>query len=191
MKNRYPSLLLALVAVLALAGTGGAFAQSDMGNSPTSGATFMVGVVQSITSDSVTLELASGEQQTILLGDHTVGKQFLVNGSRARIDYRTNDNGQAVAEVIQSAGEETTIVAETPVVETPVARVEVERTAPAPTYRTEPAAPAEVEVAVREPSVAPTETRSYSLPATASWMPGLALLGLLATAGAVAIRIGR
>jgi hypothetical protein len=188
-KNRYPSLLLALVAVLALAGTGGAFAQADMGNSPTSGATFMVGVVQSITSDSVTLELASGEQQTILLGDHTVGKQFLVNGSRARIDYRTNDHGQAVAEVIQSSGDAITTVAEAPVVDTPVARVEVERTAPAPTSRYEPAPSAEV--SVREPRIAPTETRSYSLPATASWMPGLALLGLLATAGAVAIRIGR
>jgi len=183
-KNRSSSLLLALVAVLALAGTSGAFAQSDMGNSSTSGATFMVGVVQSITGDSVTLVLASGEQQTILLGHHTVGKQFLVNGSRARIDYRTNDNGQAVAEVIQSAGEQTTTVAVAPEV-----RVEVEQTAPASTYRAEPAAP--VQTSVLEPSVAPTETRTYSLPATASWMPSLALLGLLSLAGAVAIRIGR
>lgn len=180
---------LFVVAALVVAGTGVAFAQSSMGNAPTTGSTFAVGTVESIASDSVTIILESGDQLTILLGDHTVGKQYLLNGSRVRIDYRNNDNGVAVAEEIEVGGGEPAQVAAAPVV-----TYETERNTPTPqTYRAEPTTPITTTPRYTEPErvIAQAEPRTYNLPATASWMPGLALLGLLSLAGAVALRISR
>jgi hypothetical protein len=188
-RKSFPTLLLAFVAVVLLAGTGGAFAQSNMGNTATSGSTFAVGTVESIASDSVTIKLESGDQLTIMLGDHTVGKQYLLNGSRVRIDYRSNENGQAVAEEIEVGGGEPAVVAAAPVV-----RYETEKNVPLQeTYRAEPAPPVATPRSYTEPDrvVAQTTTRPYDLPATASWMPSLALLGLLSLAGAVTLRIVR
>lgn len=188
MRKNLPTRFL-VVAALLLAGAGVTFAQSNMGNTSTTGSTFAVGTVESIASDSVTIILESGDQLTILLGDHTVGKQYLLNGSRVRIDYRSNDNGVAVAEEIEVGGGEPAKVAAAPVV-----RYETEQNAPVQkTYRAEPTKPVTTTPRYTEPEtvVAQAEPRTYDLPATASWMPGLALLGLLSLAGAVALRIAR
>lgn len=192
MNKNTSGFLLALVVALVLSSTGGAFAQSDMGNTATAGATYMVGVVQSIAPDSVTLVQASGEQMTLMLADHTIGKKFLVSGNRARIDYSVNASGQAVADVIQSAGHADTVVAVPAVTETSEEQVPVEKVEPTPVRvepapRTEPLPPAAPAAAVTTTPV----TRPYSLPATASGMPGLALLGLLSLAGAVTLRMVR
>jgi len=167
--------------VLALASASVAVAQSDMGNLNPAGPTYAVGVVESLGSGHVTIVLASGERQTILLGDHTVGKSLLANGFRARIDYRVDERGQAVAEVIQSGGEEPAkVAAAEPAVRTWVEPSEVAAVQPAP-----------VEAAAPETPVATLETSSETLPATASSLPGLALLGLLSFVGAVALRFTR
>jgi hypothetical protein len=188
MKKSFAGSLIAFAVALVLSSGGVAFAQLDMGNNPTAGSTYAVGTVKSMVSDSVTLVLESGDQMTILLGNHTVGKSFLAIGHRARITYRVNESGQAVAEVIQSGGSGEPAEAEvatTPLVshQTDTARPRVETAPVEPSPR-----PADVEP---EPAVARAETRPYSLPATASGMPGLALLGLLSLAGAITLRFGR
>ena len=188
MKKTAPSFLMALVTVLALATCGVAVAQSDMGNAATSGATFTVGIVDSFGDNSVTLKKDTGELVTIMLDNGTVGKANLVNGTRVRIDYRT-DSGQVTAQEIEIHGQ--TKVAEAPVVEAPKVEVEasvaVETPAPAPaeTYT----APAPAAPAVTEP--APMEETPEALPATASRMPTFALLGLLALGAGLAVRITR
>lgn len=189
MRKKFPFSRFAVVAVLALAGASVAIAQSDMGNLTPTGATYAVGVVESLGSEYVTIVLASGERQTILLGDHTVGKSLLANGFRARIDYRVDERGQAVAEVIQSGGEEpATVAAAEPAVRTWVEPSEAAAVEPSEAAAVEPAP---VEAAAPETPMAMPEASSETLPATASTLPGLALLGLLSFVGAVALRFAR
>lgn len=194
MKN-FSGFLPVLVVALVLSSTGGAFAQSDMGNSSTAGATYVVGVVESIAPDSVTLVLASDETVTVLLRDHTVGKAFLTTGNRARIDYSVNEHGQSVADVIQSADNGDPAIADSEVTETSEASVPVEKVEPTPARSVEPApreeprpAAAPRDTVTETPGTDTPVTRPYSLPATASGMPGLALFGLLSLAGAVTLR---
>jgi len=119
------------------------------------------------------------------LGGHTVGKQYLSNGSRVRIDYRSNEQGTPVAEEIEIGSGATVKVVTSPlVVEAPV--VAAQTTKPVEAYRAQPVA--------STPHVAESatiDTTPDTLPATASHMPGIALLGLLALAGGVALRIAR
>lgn len=186
MKRNFPGLLCTLVALLALSASGVAVAQSDMGNTSTAGSTFALGTVQSFGSDSVTILMDSGDPMTILLGGHTVGKQNLSNGSRVRIDYRNNTQGRPVAEEIEIGGGTPVTIAATPTIEAP--RVEVAARVPADTARTEPIA-ATPSTYVAEPAA--IETDRDTLPATASRLPAVALLGLLALAGGVAFRMAR
>lgn len=186
MKKNFAGSLCTLVALLAFSASGAAVAQSDMGNSTTAGATFALGTVESFGTDSVTIHLDSGDPMTILLGVHTVGKQHLSNGNRVRIDFRNNEQGKPVAEEIEIGVGATVKVATAPlVVEAPV--VVVQTTKPVETHRAEPVAATTTYVA--EPAT--IDTTPDTLPATASHMPGIALLGLLALAGGVALRIAR
>jgi hypothetical protein len=195
-KKTAPSFLIAL-ALIVLATAGAAVAQNDMGNVATTGATFTVGVVDSFGANSVTLKKDSGDVVTILLEDATVGKDHLVNGNRVRIDYVLDDQNQAVAQEIEINGDrvaETTAI-EAPAVEAPVVETEtevaVETPAPAPaeTY-TAPAPAAPAPAIEAEPAPMPEPTPE-ALPATASRLGAFALLGLLALASGVAIRLAR
>jgi hypothetical protein len=196
-KKTAPSFLIAL-ALLVLATAGAAVAQNDMGNVATTGATFTVGVVDSFGTDSVTIKKDSGDMVTILLEDATVGRNHLVNGNRVRIDYRTNEENQAIAQEIQINGEQVAVAA--PVAEAPQVEVEsqvaVETPAPAPaeTYTAPAPEPeptvTETETMITEPAPA-AEPAPEALPATASKLGAYALLGLLALASGVAIRVFR
>lgn len=177
---------LALVAILLLIGSV-AVAQQDMGHASVQGAGYLTGVVETTTSDSMTIRKDSGDVVTLLLDDGTVGRADRPVGSRVRVDFRVDSQNRAIANVIQGASP---LVAEAAATmplgsATPAAPVE---TPAAPAIET-PAAPA-VESATVEPAAtaAPAAT---SLPATASVLPGLALLGLLAVSGAVTLRAVR
>lgn len=188
MNKNFSNLLMTCAVTLCLAASGVASAQSSMGNAASTGATFSVGVVESIATDSVTIVQDSGERVTVLLGSHTVGKQYLNNGRRVRIDFRNNENGRPVAEEIEIGGQ-----ADVKVAAVPMARVPDVVVAPTVRYeapRTEPvaAAPYVAERTIVEPT---PERRPYDLPATAGQTPTIALLGLLALAGAVALRVAR
>ena len=163
------SFFVALVALVLAAGA--AVAQQDMGNA--SGGTFTVGVVESFGSNSVTIRKDNGASATFLLEEATVGKQYLANGARARIDYVTNAQNQGIAQEIEIHGP--SVVAEA----APAAAAESYQVASA-----EPVAPA-------PSAAAPAQTTAEALPATASRLPLFALLGLLALGGGVALRLAR
>jgi hypothetical protein len=173
---------LALLGILLLFG-GVAVAQQDMGNLSVTGATYATGVVEMTTSDSITIRKDSGEVVTVLLDAKTVGAQERAVGSRVRIDFHLDNQSRAVADEIQGVSPEA--AATKPASETKVApAVTPEASAPV----AETAAPAETTAAPVTATQAPAETK---LPATASPLPGLALLGLLAISGAVTLRAVR
>lgn len=168
-------------ALLSLVLLGPATAQQDMGNTVAVGATYTTGVVTARTPDSVTVMKDNGEAVTLLVEVATVGASTLQVDQRVRIDYHVNEYGQAVADVIQ-AGESqpsTTVAAIEPTV------------APLP----EPApVAAETNVAEFEPAPAierELEAQTETLPATASRLPLLLLLGTTALLGAAALRLAR
>jgi hypothetical protein len=163
-----------MFATLVLLALGVAVAQLDMGNKPAPGATFTSGTVTSRTHDSFTIERESGEFVTLLLTDATVGANRLQVGERARIDYHVNERGQAVADTIQAylwAGDEAAVDTGQPV-----------------TSERRPAAAEAVRPSSAATAVLPAVSE---LPATASRLPTLALLGLLALAAATVLRVAR
>lgn len=188
-KVRNSSALFGMFAALSLLIAGIAVAQQDLGNAAAPGATYTTGVVRSVDSYSVTIEKDSGETETLLLDLATVGSNRLASGSRVRIDYHMNTYAQAVADVIQAA---------------PSAQVKVESTpiapAPAPVAETAtavepaPAEIAEVESAPVTETAAPVVTESSPdemLPATASRLPLLLLVGLVTVSTATIVRFAR
>jgi hypothetical protein len=108
-----------------------------------------------------------------------------------RIDFHVNNEDRAVADEIQGAAPVAApVVAEstvtTPIESAPKAETVAVPEASAPIAET--AAPAETPAAPVTATQEPAETK---LPATASTLPGLALLGLLAISGAVTLRAVR
>lgn len=198
---------LAVFVALALLACGVAAAQQDMGNSPTPGATFVTGTMDSSTSDSLVLRLDSGDRFTLLLTDQTVGVMARPTGARLKVNYHVNDRGQAIADEIQGI----------------VSNETSAPTAPGPSsvkVHSEPAAPAPAPVAKQPaieerpaPTPPPIETTTppaptipekneadlsassprapENLPKTASSEPLLLLLGLAACASGVALRLFR
>ncbi|MCM2269753.1 MAG: hypothetical protein NDJ75_06605 [Thermoanaerobaculia bacterium] len=173
-------------ALLSLVLLGPATAQQDMGNTVAVGATYTTGVVTARTPDSVTVMKDNGEAVTLLVEVATVGASTLQVDQRVRIDYHVNEYGQAVADVIQ-AGESqpsTTVAAIEPTV------------APLPEPTPVAAAPVAAETNVAEFEPAPAierelEAQTETLPATASRLPLLLLLGTTALLGAAALRLAR
>ena len=181
---------LALLGILLLFG-GVAVAQQDMGHLSVPGANYATGVIEMTTNDSITIRKDSGEVVTLLLDSATVGAQDRAVGSRVRIDFHVNNEDRAVADEIQGAAPATApVVAEstvtTPIESAPKAETVAVPEASAPIAET--AAPAETPAAPVTATQEPAETK---LPATASTLPGLALLGLLAISGAVTLRAVR
>lgn len=200
--KKTPTFLMALATALLLSASGVAVAQSDMGNAPTTGATFSTGIVESFGTNSVTIKRDSGESVTYVLDNATIGKANLANGSRVRIDYVTNDQGQTVAKEIQINADAANIAA------TPATEVDVDTTADVKVETTTPAAPAPSATYTAPAPAAPMpdttadvdvdttmdttiDTDRDTLPATASRLPAFALLGLVALAAGLAVRFVR
>lgn len=155
-----------------------------MGNVSTPGATYGTGVVVSSGSDALVLRRDDGTSFTALITKATVGAKEFAAGTRVRVDFHTNEQGQAVADVIQGLGGDAE--------RAPAKVVVTESAAPAPP------APAAAQVPATPPTAYPpsTATTTYAadndqLPATAGNSTAVALFGLLALAGAVALRASR
>jgi hypothetical protein len=174
-----------LFAVLVALAGGTALAQQDMGNSPIKGAGYTTGVVQFIDSHSMTLKEDSNRIITLLIAPATVGANTQLVGGRVRVTLHHDNNGQAIADVIQ--GVQVEAEAKT-VVATPAPAVQaMPTTAPAPTVTTEKAyvpAPA----AIEQPTTASTPMIEPKLPHTASPLAAIGLLGLLSLGGALVLR---
>lgn len=177
---------IVLIAALFLAVSGVAVAQQDMGNVPSSGATFTTGVVEANAVDSITIREDDGRVITFLIDDKTVGALGHSAGTRVRVNFHRNDLDQGVADEIQGAGSgaQMEATAEAKVIADPVlpsgppieeTKVAVAEPAPAPAVETAPEEPAYTE----------------PLPATASHLFELGLLGLLALSAATVVRFAR
>lgn len=176
--------LLALLAVLT-AGAGIAQTTGDMGNTSTPGATYGTGIVVTSSADSLVLRRDDGSTFTVLINDATVGAKNFAAGARVRVDFHTNEQGQAVADVIQGlAGEPAPAKPNVVVTESPA-------TPPAPAAALTPAPPAPTTTYAPAPAPTSYDTDNDQLPATAGDSPAVALVGLLALAGAVALRASR
>lgn len=173
--------LLALLTVLT-AGAGIAQTTGDMGNTSTPGATYSTGVVVTNNPDSLVLRRDDGSAFTVLINDATVGAKKFAAGARVRVDFHTNEQGQAVADVIQGfAGDPA-----------PVKPNVVMTQSPTPTTTLTPAPPpAPSTTYAPAPAQTSYDNDNDQLPATAGDSPAVALLGLLALAGAVALRASR
>ncbi len=176
---------------VALAG-GMAFAQQDMGNKPTAGATYTTGVLESIDSSSLTLRDDANQLATFQIVTATVGAKNHELGTRVRVNFHRNDQDALIADTIQGASgdAETAEVATAP-----------EQTPATYTDSTPTAAPtAQAAVTTPEPETVPdsntdsdtdsTPSMETSLPHTASPLAAIGLLGLLSLGGALAIRFG-
>jgi hypothetical protein len=142
------------------------------------GATFTEGTVQSFTTDSVIVRDDTGRLVTVSLRDDTLGRASLVNGSRVRVDFRADvPAGQVVArEIVISPS--TSTMAAAPATTPPATTY----TAPSPTT-----APSDTTADMDMDMDTDTDT----LPQTASRLHVFALLGLLALASGVAMRVFR
>lgn len=193
MRTPAPTTLISAAALLALLLIGRATAQQDMGNAAANGATFTTGVLKAHTADSLTLAKDDGETVTILVDVATVGVSALENEQRLRVDYHVNEYGQAVADVVQAgepAAATIAAAAPAPAVVAPPPAIAETRAAdlePTPEIEREVEARAAVEPAPAELTVGEPET----LPATASNLPLLLLLGTVALGAAVSLRLAR
>ena len=173
---------IALFTALVLLAGGIAFAQQDMGNVSTPGASYTTGIVEAADRSAFTLKEDSGRLITILLSQATVNADHATPGSRVRVNFHKDDQNRPVADEIQGIKLE---VAQAPAPELKVTYSDIPATpAPAPRYVPPPAAPPAAPPATEPVTAAP-------LPRTASPLAGIALLGLLAMGAAVAIRFAR
>lgn len=171
---------LALFAgLIALVG-GTAVAQQDMGNASVSGATYTTGIVESIDGSQLTLRDDAKQVVTILIAKGTVGAKNHPVGSRVRVNFHHNEDGQSVADEIQGAGavtEGTEVKATVATAPTTPELVADTQTVTTPSSPPEP--------------TADDSTSEASLPRTASPLAAIGLLGLLSLAGALVIRLVR
>jgi len=189
---------LGIFAVLAVLTVGVAAAQSsqDMGNMKTSGATFAEGIVDTSSSTSLSIKNEAGGRLSFLLDSHTVNAANHPAGSRVKINYHTNENGVAIADEIQGAGDSgkvATTTSTTTTTQAPLATTYTESTKPAPAPVTEsepvtPAEPAPVAAPADTTVKQPATSEPSNLPKTASHLPAIGLLGLAALAGFAVLR---
>lgn len=176
-------LVLLAVVTLLTAGVAAAQTTGDMGNMSTPGATFATGVVVSSSPDALVLRRDDGSAFTVLINSATVGAKDFAAGTRVRIDFHINEQSQAVADVIQGLGSD---VAEPE----PQGSVVITESAAPPAALTPPPAPAPI-TAYPPPTATTTYSADDQLPATAGNSTAVGLIGLLALAGAVALRASR
>jgi hypothetical protein len=181
--------LLAIVTLLT-AGVAAAQTTGDMGNTATPGATYGTGIVVSSGFDALVLRRDDGTSFTALITKATVGAKEFPVGTRVRVDFHTNEQGQAVADVIQGlSGDIEPAPAKVVVTESPTPAPAAALT-PAPKVRVTPP-PATTTVITPTTATTTYAADNDQLPATAGNSTAVALFGLLAFAGAVALRATR
>lgn len=169
---------IALFIVLVLLAGGVAFAQQDMGNVATTGATYTTGVVEAADGSAFTIKEDSGRLITILFSSGTVNADHATPGSRVRVNFHKDAENRPVADEIQGIKRE---VVTAPAPEPKVTYSDIPQApAPAPKY-----------VAPAPQAAPPTPPVAAPLPKTASSLAGIALLGLLAMGAAIGLRFAR
>lgn len=200
--------ILSLITALALLAALPLAAQPP-GDEEVPGATWEQGTVVNMTDDAIMIERPDGGQLTFFIDEHTVGVIDYQPGTRVRIDYIRAEDGRMMAREIIGPGEaeaaDITAETEPPAGESQVtdiettpstATTEVEDVEVQAEAETEMHAEAETDLGT-EDEWADTDAQAGfgeetdTLPATASELPLVALLGLLALAGAVAVRRAR
>lgn len=184
----------AFLAILCVLCAGVVLAQTsqNFGKQAVSGSTYVSGVVVSSTSDSLVIRDDAGHQQMLQINSATVNALNHPEGSRVKVSYHLNDSNQAIADEIQpGAAAETSSTSSSTAAEPPVAS-----TAPSPSAMAQASpspvtpAPAYSESTSSDTS-STTTARRTKLPKTASNLPAVALLGLAALGGALALRAAR
>jgi hypothetical protein len=198
--KRHFSILFAIVAL--------ALAAPALANDTT-----VTGTVVSSTADSLVISAADG-QKTFVVNDATLKPMDLAVGSKVTVTFR-DEGGQMIASQVSASdstvamGDTTGSTMDEPVTEpvdapersastaTTDSSYSASASASATTSPTEPAYDSE-QVAQTDPAAPGYQAESTvgvddtadddALPATASKLPLLALIGLLACAGAVALR---
>lgn len=172
--------LIPALALLLLVGAVPLLAQSAQppGHMDTPGATAATGEVVSINSTALVIRTDSGETRTFLLDGSTVGIKEYPAGTRVKVDFVLDDQSRSLAKVIMGPGSELA-----PPVSQPSATLTEPAPAPEPAPVTEP-----------EPATEPapvTEPEEAALPETASELPLVGLLGLLALAAGLGLHAFR
>lgn len=185
---------LTVLAVLTLLSVGPALAQApqDLGNASTPGATFATGIVVSSSNDQLVIRDDAGQTMTVFLVDATVGAQNRTAGSRVKVNYHV-EKGRAIAdEILGYQGEAEPMVTTPPVVvTTPPVVVTTPPTAMVPKPVPAPAPEVVTPTPTYETPAYDAPTSRTALPATASNLGLMGLIGLLALGAAIVIRVAR
>lgn len=180
--------LLLMLAILLLAGVAPLAAQSSQppGHLTTPGATAVTGKVVSINSGALTILTDSGETRTFLIDNGTVGvKEYPVN-SRVSVDFTLDDQARGIAKVIMGVAGSRMEPVQTST-STPVTEVERETETTRPTESTQPSFPYTAPEQADETDLVPEQQSSDVLPETASKLPLIGLLGLLALSASLVL----
>jgi hypothetical protein len=166
---------IAAVFALLLAAPLGAQSAQPPGHLDTPGSTYTNGTVVSQSADSIIIRADTGETRTYLIDGATVGVKSFEVGTRVKIDFLLDDQGRAVAKEIMGfvASADAAASDLAPQAEEPVAESDV-------TFDTAP----ESETAFD----ADEEMTDDELPATASPLPLIALLGAGALGSGLGLR---
>lgn len=175
--------LVPLFAILALVLAAPLVAQSAAppGHMDSPGATYISGTLVSLGADSIVIRTDTGETRTFLINAATVGVQSYPVGNRVKIDFVLDDQGSSIAkQILGDTSSTSTSLTETttPALQPVAPAVESTDT----TLSTE----TDIDTADTTDDVAMEAGQNEELPATASPLPLLALLGL----GAVGSGVG-
>jgi len=173
MRNRV--LCVLSIALLALAG--GLAAQ---GTDPAATTQTLTGTVVSSSSSSLVIDTDTGTRQTFMVDAQSTLPTGLAPGTRISVDYHTLSGGQF------HAARATTLGAAAPTQPTTEARP-MDTTAP-PDTTTSSSMPSTDASTGAAPATTTKTTRTRKMPATASPLPLVALIGLASLAGAATLR---
>jgi hypothetical protein len=165
---------------LALAATLAAQSPQPPGHLDTPGSTYSTGTVISQSANAITLRNDAGETRIFLLDEGTVGVRDFAAGTRVKVDFVLDDQGRAIAQHIlaSGAGEQPSATGYGTPAPGAAPGEAAEQPAQGGSY---PAA---------EPTAAATDDGD-KLPATASPLGLLALLGLGAAGAGSGLRLAR
>lgn len=165
--------VIPMLAILLLVGAATLAAQSSQppGHLQTPGATATTGTVVTVSSNALILRTDSGETRTFLIDEGTVGVKDYPADTRVNIDYVMDDQGRSIAKVIMGPPVKTQ-APEASTTNAPETRVEVREP--------EPDLPQTESARADEPEPLTEQETSAVLPQTASKLPLVALVGLLA-----------
>lgn len=180
--------LVPLFAILALVLAAPLVAQSAAppGHMDSPGATYISGTLVSLGADSIVIRTDTGETRTFLINAATVGVQSYPVGNRVKIDFVLDDQSRGIAkQILGDTSSASTSLTETT---TPVLEPAAPAPAPPAVESADTTLSTETDVDINDTTDDATleAGQNEELPATASPLPLLALLGL----GAVGSGVG-